>query len=926
MKTLLLIDGSNFFYRAYYALPALNTTTGLPTNAIRGFISMLDALRKEVPTEYIGCVFDPRGATFRSEIYPEYKATREEMPPDLRTQIPYIFRSVELLGIPVLQINGIEADDTIGTLSKRAEKEGFEVVIATGDKDFAQLVDGNTKLINTMAKDNMWTDVEGVKEKFGVPPEKIIDYLSLIGDKIDNVPGIPNCGKVTASKLINEYGSVENIINEAPNIKGRIGDKIRENLAFLPIAKSLVTIRTDADIMKEVPDFEVLKLKPVATKPLYDLYTELEFRSWANKLKKDLPAAGEQSPSTSFVADNDNHPITGGRVSRANIEPPELPPIEKLQEKSLTMDEFKELHKSHELGTLYLLIDGDEQQSMTPSGMAVLFSEGRWIYFSGSMEGLLNTQEEDSRGIELAKEWLEDPKSPKYCYDAKKLAHALSNVGIALNGVEEDVLLQNYILEAHRNHALEKIAANWLKVELMEEASIIGKGASKKRFCTIDATKCTNYAIERVGAVKRLAKVFNQALSDQPELDNIYRNIEMPVMKVLFTMEQNGVLINGAELDKLSEELGKRADALAAQAYALAGQKFNLGSPKQLGEILFDKLGALIDGKKPKKTYSGNYSTNEEVLNALKDEYPLAEIALEYRTIDKLLTTYTEKLPKMVSPKDGRVHTTFEQTVPVTGRISSANPNLQNIPARHEGKKIREAFIASPGCKLISADYSQIELRLMAHFSKDPGFLAAFNNNIDIHRATAAEVFNEPLESVTEDQRRTAKVINFGLIYGMSAFGLAKSLEIDRHDAKEYINRYFAKYPGVKNYVEQSRASAHDKGYVTTMYGRRLEVPDLKVPGARSNAAERQAINAPLQGTAADLIKRAMINVQAWIDQEKLKSKLILQVHDELIIEAPDDEVDVVKKKLPEIMSSAGVIDVPLVAQVGVGDNWEAAH
>ncbi|MCD8338934.1 MAG: DNA polymerase I, partial [Burkholderiales bacterium] len=792
----------------------------------------------------------------------------------------------------------------------------------------AQLVDGNTRLINTMTKDKMWTDIEGVKEKFGVPPEKIIDYLALRGDKIDNVPGIPNCGEVTAGKLIKEYGSVESIIENAANIKGRIGNNIRDNLAFLPIAKSLVTIRTDVDISADVPNLEVLKQKPIDKKALYDFYSELEFRTWANKIKKEIPADQLQGATSTLSAspDKENEPITGVRVNQANIELPELPPIVPPKEKPLTLEEFEKLHQSHELATMYLLIDGDEQQSMTPSGLVVMFSEGRWIYFSGGMNGLISEEGRDIRAIELAKAWLEDPKSPKYCYDAKKLAHALQNIGISLNGVEEDVLIQNYILEAHRNHALEKITANWLKVELREEALIIGKGAGKKRFCNIATSTCMDFSLERASAVYRLAKVFQKALADQPALDNIYRNLEMPVMKVLFIMEQNGVLIDSAKLDAYTQELAEKAAELESKAFKEAGQKFNLGSPKQLGEILFDKLDITIDGKKPKKTLSGGYSTNEEVLTALKDEYPLAELALEYRTISKLMTTYTEKLPKLVSPKDGRVHTTFEQTVPVTGRLSSANPNLQNIPARHEGKRIREAFIASSGCKIVSADYSQIELRLMAHFSGDEAFMSAFKNNIDIHRATAAEVFNEPLEKVTDDQRRTAKVINFGLIYGMSPFGLAKSLGIDRHDAKEYITRYFNKYPGVRDYIESSKEQAHANGYVTTLYGRKLEVPDLKVPGARNNAAERQAINAPLQGTAADLIKRAMINVQAWLDEEKLKSKLILQVHDELIIEAPDNEVDIVKKKLPEIMAAAGQLDVPLIAQVGVGDNWEAAH
>ncbi len=934
MNTLLLIDGSNYFYRAYYAVRGLSTSKGQPTGAIRGFIAMIGTLRKVVKTDNIACIFDPKGKTFRSDIYPQYKATRPEMPDDLQSQIPYIFKAVELSGIPLLQIPGFEADDTIGTIAKRAEAEGFKVVIATGDKDFAQLVNDNIRLINTMSKDKMWMDSEAVKEKFGVPADRIIDYLSLCGDTVDNVPGVPGCGPVTASKLINQYDSLDGIVKAADSIKGKIGSSIRENMAFLPIAKTLVTIKTDCDLPKDQAGLDVLKQKPIDKQALYEFYSSLEFRKWASEIKHEA-VVKKVEPSQEVGVDTEMD-LFGSDESKQDFTPHVDVPLEAADIKLVIVDsdnlqaaakECKKLSSEGNVACLHILTDSDEQQTMVPVGIAIGFLDGKTWYVPISQDSLLG------EGIQIADlvnnfaSWIGDSGASKYCYDAKKTAHALYNIGITLDGVVEDVLIQSYVLEAHLSHALENIALKWLNIEIPDEVSILGKGVQRKSFADIGPNECGNYAAERIRVIGQLAGVLKEALLKQPQLDHVYRLIELPTIRVLFIMEQNGVLIDKNRLDVQTSELSAQAERLCKLAYQEAGEEFNLSSSKQLGEILFDKMGVLYEGKKPKKTAFGNYSTSEEVLSELAFDYPLAKYVLEYRAITKLINTYTEKLPKLVSPKDGRVHTTFEQAIVVTGRLSSTNPNMQNIPVRTpEGRRVREAFVAPPGHKIISADYSQIELRVMAQMSKDEGFIKAFNNNLDIHKATAAEVFDESLEAVTSDQRRIAKVINFGLIYGMSAFGLAKTLGIDRQSARNYMDRYFDRYKKVYSFMQATRQKANEQGYVTTWFGRKLEVPDLKAPGARKAYAERAAINAPVQGTAADLIKLAMIAVQNWIDQEKLKTKLILQVHDELVLEVPNEEVDIVKEKLPQLMGSVTRFRIPIVADVGVGDSWESAH
>ncbi len=934
MNTLLLIDGSNYFYRAYYAVRGLSTSKGQPTGAIRGFIAMVGTLRKVVKTDNIACIFDPKGKTFRSDIYPEYKATRPEMPDDLQSQIPYIFKAVELSGIPLLQIPGFEADDTIGTIAKRAEAEGFKVVIATGDKDFAQLVNENICLINTMSKDKMWMDSDAVKEKFGVPANRIIDYLSLCGDAVDNVPGVPGCGPVTASKLINEYDSLDGVIKSADSIKGKIGNSIRESIAFLPVAKTLVTIKTDCDLPEDQAGLDVLKQKPIDKRALYEFYSALEFRKWASEIKPEPVAKKVETPQDSGVqaemdlfggdepkqdyASQAEIPLNSAAIELAIVDSDNL---------QAAAEECEKRSSQGQVACLYLLTDSDEQQAMVPVGIAVGFLDGKTWYIPISQDSLLGEGIQISDFVNYFSSWLGNSKVSKYCYDAKKTAHALYNIGITLDGVTEDVLIQSYVLEAHLNHALENIALKWLNAEIPDEISVLGKGVQRKSFADIGPNECGNYAAERIRVIGQLARVLKEALLKQPQLDHVYRLIELPTIRVLFIMEQNGVLIDKNRLDVQTAELSAQVEKISKLAYKAAGEEFNLSSSKQLGEILFDKMGVVYEGKKPKKNALGNYSTSEEILSELAFDYPLAKYVLEYRAITKLINTYTEKLPKLASPKDGRVHTTFEQAVVVTGRLSSTNPNMQNIPVRTpEGRRVREAFIAPPGHKIISADYSQIELRVMAQMSKDEGFIRAFNNNLDIHKATAAEVFDESLEDVTSEQRRIAKVINFGLIYGMSAFGLAKTLGIDRQSARNYMDRYFDRYKNVYSFMQATRERAIERGYITTWFGRKLELPDLKASGARRAYAERAAINAPVQGTAADLIKLAMIAVQNWIDQEKLKTKLILQVHDELVLEVPDEEVDVVKEKLPQLMSSVTQFRIPIVADVGVGDSWESAH
>lgn len=936
MKTILLIDASNFLFRAYHALPPLTTKDGRPTGAVRGFLSMMKTLREDVPTDYIACVFDPKGKTFRHEIYPEYKANRPPMPEDLRCQIETVFEAIRKVGVPLLQVPGVEADDTIGTIAKKAAAEGLDVVIATGDKDYAQLVEKNIRLINTMGAENTWMNRDGVIAKFGVPPEHIIDYLALMGDTVDNVPGVRKCGPKTAAKWVSEYGTVENLIANADKVKGKIGESLREGAEFLPMAKDLVTIRTDVDLTGYVSSFEDLKAQEPDVVELYHFFNDLEFRRWANELKlpagaavRSAPKKAEPTPAPAPMGDLfgfvEEAPVQAEHVAEPEVvetvlSKPDLMVIRNAEE---AKDAVKKLEGKK--AAVYLLIDGEYQQQMLVSGFCIT-TDADAFYVPVSRELIVSEGLSAEEASEIFGSWFASV-SPKVFYDAKTSRHALNNSGIQLKGIADDVLLQSYVYEAHRSKALDKLCSHWLKTEITPEEALLGKGVKKLAYRDVALQAAADYAFDRAWSIYEMHLMLGKAINASPELTKIYRSIELPLSSVLYRMEENGVLIDSVLLTAQTAELTQAVERIEADAYNVAGEVFKLSSPKALGEVLFEKMGAVMAGSKPKKTASGSYSTSEEVLSELALDYPLAKLALEYRGLTKLISTYTDKLPKMADAKDGRVHTTFEQAVAVTGRLSSTNPNLQNIPVRTaEGRRVREAFVAEKGCRIISADYSQIELRIMAHLSGDKGLIDAFRNGMDIHRTTAAEVFRIKPEEVTPDQRRIAKVVNFGLIYGMSAFGLAKNLGIERTEAKNYIERYFEHFPGVRRYMDEIRAKASAEGFVETVFGRRLYLPEIHAAGPRRAAAERAAINAPMQGTAADLIKMAMLRVHEWLETSGLKSRMILQVHDELILEVPEDEVEIVKVKLPEIMNSVAELHVPLLAEVGVGSSWEAAH
>jgi DNA polymerase-1 len=932
VKKILLVDATNFLYRAYHAMPPLTTKDGRPTAAVRGFLSMIKSLRRDIPSDYFACVFDPKGGTFRNEIYPEYKANRPPMPDDLRSQIELVHEAVKMEGWPLLIVPGVEADDTIGTLATKAEKDGFDVVIATGDKDYAQLVSGSVHLVNTMGEENKWLGREEVKEKFGVYPEQIIDFLALIGDKVDNVPGIQKCGEKTAVKWLTAYGSVEKIIENADKVTGKIGENLRAGLDFLPVAQDLVTIRRNVDLSAYVPDWSALEVKACDRSALFELYQSLEFRRWADELKKG-PVPGsvapvDGAPKEALDLALNRSPAARGEMDlfadNAGEAQVEILRIESEAEALRALKDIQDAGRKSPT-VLFVLADSAEQQEALPAAAAFAVSPSK-VYAVTLAAGL-------GSGLDLSGfqkvfgAFLSDAASSKAAFEGKFLKHVFANAGIAVQGLQDDLQLLSYVLESHRSHTIVKIARDWLNTELEDEEQLRGKGAKQKAWSEVPEADVIRFAATRAAHIARLIPVLKSRLETDPRRRSIYETIEMPLLPVLFRMEQNGVLIDSGLLARQTAFLQVRIDELTAEAHAIAGAPFKLNSPKELGEVLFDKLGATMDGVAPKKTATGNYSTNEEVLSELSLDYPLARVALEYRGLTKLTSTYTDKLPKLVSPKDGRLHTTFEQAVAVTGRLSSTNPNLQNIPVRtKEGREVREAFIAGPGSKIISADYSQIELRIMAHLSKDARLLEAFHKGEDVHRATASEVFRVPLDAVTSDQRRIAKVVNFGLIYGMSTFGLAKNLGIERGAAKNYIERYFEHFPGVRRYMDETRRKAASDGFVETVFGRKLFLPDILARGPRRAAAERAAINAPMQGTAADLIKLAMISVQKWLEDEKLASRLILQVHDELILEVPEEEVELVKGKLPELMQNVAQLDIPLIAEVGVGDSWEAAH
>lgn len=908
-KTLLLVDGSSYLYRAYHAMPDLRGPGGEPTGALYGIINMLRRMRKEVSAEYSACVFDAKGKTFRDDLYADYKANRPSMPPDLALQVEPIHGAVRALGWPLLMVEGVEADDVIGTLAREAERRGMNVIVSTGDKDLAQLVTERVTLVNTMTNETL--DRDGVIAKFGVPPERIIDYLALIGDTVDNVPGVEKCGPKTAVKWLSQYDSLDGVIEHAGEIKGVVGDNLRRALDFLPLGRKLVTVDTACDLAPHLESIEAsLKTDGEARDLLRDIFARYGFKTWLREVDSAPPEGGGAD-----ARDGEPAPVVATDIVR----------------------EYETIQTWAQFDAWFAKIDAaaltafdTETTSLDPMtarlvGLSFSVERGKAAYLPVAHRGPdLPEQLPLADVLARLKPWLEAADRKKVGQHLKYDAQVLANYDIALNGIEHDTLLESYVLESHRTHDMDSLALRHLGVKTIKYEDVAGKGAKQIGFDEVALDQAAAYAAEDADITLQLHHVLYPQIAREAGLERVYREIEMPVSLVLRKMERTGVLIDDALLHAQSNEIATRLIELEGQAYELAGGEFNLGSPKQIGQIFFEKLQLPV----VKKTPSGAPSTDEEVLQKLAEDYPLPKLLLEHRGLSKLKSTYTDKLPRMVNPATGRVHTNYAQAVAVTGRLASNEPNLQNIPVRTaEGRRIREAFIASPGHRIVSADYSQIELRIMAHISGDASLLRAFAHGEDIHRATAAEVFGvTPLE-VNSDQRRIAKVINFGLIYGMSAFGLASNLGITRDAAKLYIDRYFARYPGVAQYMEDTRAAAKDQGYVETVFGRRLWLPEINGGnGPRRQAAERAAINAPMQGTAADLIKLSMIAVDDWLTRDRLASRMIMQVHDELVLEVPDDELSLVREKLPEMMCGVAKLKVPLVAEVGAGANWEEAH
>ena len=933
MKTLLLVDGSSYLYRAFHAMPDLRNSANEPTGAIQGVLNMLRRLHKDYPADYSACVFDAKGKTFRDDIYPEYKANRTSMPDDLRAQIEPLFETIRAMGWPLIIEEGVEADDVIGALAKQAEREGIKTIISTGDKDITQLVNDKITVVNTMRDAFRRTDdildVAGVTAKFGIPPSLIIDYLVLVGDTADNVPGVEKVGPKTAVKWLEQYGSLDNIVANAEHITGKVGENLRAALDWLHTARELITIRCDVGIREH---FDELVQQAPDKEKLAELFDRFEFRSWKRELEANnignaakTPAlqpnihAGSGAPSPNTAIANISNDLFA-----SNYQPNTSRNFETILN-DVQLDAW--LAK---LTAAPLMCFDTETTSLDPMtakivGMSFSVEAGSAAYLPLKHD-YFDAPEQLNFAETLAKikPILENDAIKKVGQNLKYDCHVLANHGVALNGITHDTMLQSYVFESHKTHGMDALAERHLGLQTIHFEDVAGKGAKQVSFNQVTVETAAEYAAEDADITLQLHEAMYPQIAHDDKLSFIYNQIEMPSSACLFTIERNGVLIDADMLRAQSNEIGAKLVALENQAYALAGQPFNLGSPKQLQEILFDKLGI----KPTKKTPSGAPSTDEDVLQELALDHPLPKVLLEYRGLAKLKSTYTDKLPKMMNPQTGRVHTSYNQAVAITGRLASSDPNLQNIPVRSaEGRRIREAFIAPAGSHIVSADYSQIELRIMAHLSQDAGMLQAFANNEDIHRATAAEIFGVERSAVDNEQRRYAKVINFGLIYGMSAFGLAQNLNIERGAAASYIERYFARYPGVKAYMENTRAEAKQKGYVETYFGRRLWVPEINSPNVqRRNGAERAAINAPMQGTAADLIKLAMIAVQNWLVSEHLHSKMIMQVHDELVLEVPENELELVKQKLPELMQNVAQLTVPLLAEVGVGSNWESAH
>ncbi len=900
-KRFVLVDGSSYLYRAYHALPPLTNTDGAPTGAIYGVVNMLRRLLKDENPDHIAVIFDAKGKNFRHDIYPEYKAHRPPMPEDLRPQVEPLQAIVKAMGLPLLVIEGVEADDVIGTLAKQAESHGLRVLISTGDKDMAQLVDPNIELVNTMNNTRM--NESGVVEKFGVRADQIIDYLALMGDSVDNVPGVPKVGPKTAVKWLNEYGTLDNIIANANQFKGKIGDNLREALTALPLSKTLVTIRCDVDL-PFTP--EKLNRQTPDHKQLRELFSKLSFKSWERELEEkddmDSPPADMADPE--IESQQSYQCITNEQM----------------------LEKWADAIKSEKQVSVDTETTSLDARSARVVGISLSISSGHAAYvpFGHRYEDVPKQLTEEIVWKYL-KPILEDRNIKKIGQNIKYDLMVLRNHGVELQGITFDTMLESYMNNsiAHR-HDLSTLAETYCNHRMIEFSDVAGKGQKQITFDQVKLDKATEYSAEDADYTLRIHQVLWPKLQEKPGPTDLFNTLEMPLVSVLADMEYYGVLIDGNELSKQSEVLGKRINTIQDKIFKETGESFNIDSPKQLQQILFDKMGFPVVSKTP----TGQPSTGESVLQELALTYPFPGWILEYRSLSKLKSTYTDKLPQQVNPITGRVHTSYNQTITATGRLSSSDPNLQNIPIRTDaGRAIRKAFVAPRGYKIVAIDYSQIELRIMAHLSGDRNLQAAFHDDHDIHKATAAEVFGVKFDDVTADQRRRAKAINFGLIYGMSAFGLAKQIGSSREEAQHYMDVYFQRYPGVKFYMESTRKHAEKTGYVETLRGRRLYLPDINSKNhAYKMAAERTAINAPMQGTAADIIKQAMLDVSQWLKESKTDAKMIMQVHDELVFEVKSEQAQQIAKKLEDLMNNAYPLKVPVKAEAGIGDNWDEAH
>ncbi len=910
---LVLVDGSSYLYRAFHALPPLANSKGVPTGAVKGVINMLRRLLKDYPESDVAVVFDAKGKTFRDEIFADYKAHRPPMPDDLRPQVQPIHDIIKAMGLPLLVVEGVEADDVIGTLARQATEQGVDVVVSTGDKDMAQLVNQHVTLVNTMTDTTL--DIAGVEEKFGIKPELVIDFLALMGDKVDNIPGVPGVGEKTALALLQNLGGLDAIYANLEAIRElgfrgakKMPEKLAENRDQAFLSYQLATIKTDVELAVTLSE---LKHGPVNESALLALYQEMEFKGWIAEVQQDT--------APELIADP-AHQAEGQKTAVA---------VEQHYEVVLTeadLNRWVEKLQQAEVFAFDTETTSLDYMEARIVGVSFAVTEGEAAYVPFGHDYLdAPDQLSEDRVLGALKPLLEDSSQNKVGQNLKYDKSVLANHSITLRGIAYDTMLESYVLNSTANrHDMDTLAETHLQRSTIHFEDIAGKGSKQLTFNQIALEQAGPYAAEDADVTLQLHNTLWPQVAAEDSLKRVLTTIEIPLISVLSKIERNGAKVDAKLLGQQSQEITERLTELEREAHDLAGEPFNLGSPKQLGNILFEKLELPVIKKTPK----GAPSTAEEVLQELALDYPLPKVLMEYRVLSKLKSTYTDKLPQMINPRTGRIHTSYHQAVTATGRLSSSDPNLQNIPIRtQEGRRIRQAFVAPAGHTIVAADYSQIELRIMAHLSGDTALVNAFKEGLDVHSATAAEVFGVALEAVTSDQRRSAKAINFGLIYGMSAFGLGRQLHIGRNQAQEYIDLYFERYPGVKRYMDNTRVDAAEKGYVETIMGRRLYLPEINARnGMRRQAAERTAINAPMQGTAADIIKLAMISVDQWLTDEKLASKVIMQVHDELVLEVPEDELAVIGEQLPALMENAATLDVPLLVDVGTGNNWDEAH